>query len=171
VPPKGECKPFQEVLIELGTRLKLPAFVTKDGTRKYRDYPDFIVNYETEPGSGIGFLSGWRGKGGEKFLKGEPNPASGRCTPRTTASTTTRCRSPTSTCATGTRATWTGRRGTGSRATPTRSAHLYSEVLQKFRLAAQGKGDRRKPPAHLKQRIETYLRPAALLLRAAGSAG
>jgi len=32
------------------------------------------VNWETEPGSGIGFLSGWRGKGGEKFLRGEPNP-------------------------------------------------------------------------------------------------
>ncbi|MES9966885.1 MAG: hypothetical protein ABW074_06400, partial [Sedimenticola sp.] len=24
-------------------------------------------------GSGIGFLAGWRGKSGEKFLKGEPN--------------------------------------------------------------------------------------------------
>ena len=74
VPPKGECKPFQEVLIELGSRLGLPAFVTKDGRRKYRDYPDFIINYETEPGSGIGFLAGWRGKGGEKSLRGEPNP-------------------------------------------------------------------------------------------------
>ena len=31
LPPTGECKPFQEVLIELGTRLKLPAFVTKEG--------------------------------------------------------------------------------------------------------------------------------------------
>ncbi len=79
VPPKGECKPFQEVLIELGSRLGLPAFVTKDGRRKYRDYPDFIVNYETEPGSGIGFLSGWRGKGGEKSLRGEPNPRGSRC--------------------------------------------------------------------------------------------
>ncbi len=56
VPPKGECKPFQEVLIELASRLKLPAFVTAAGARKYRDYPDFIVNFETEPGSGIGFL-------------------------------------------------------------------------------------------------------------------
>ncbi len=74
VPPKGECKPFQEVLIELGSRLKFPAFTRPDGTRKYRDYPDFIVNYETEPGSGIGFLAGWRGKGGEKFMRGEPNP-------------------------------------------------------------------------------------------------
>jgi anaerobic selenocysteine-containing dehydrogenase len=31
VPPTGECKPFQEVLIELGTRLKLPAFVGAEG--------------------------------------------------------------------------------------------------------------------------------------------
>jgi anaerobic selenocysteine-containing dehydrogenase len=74
VPPTGECKPFQEVLIELGSRLKLPVFANPDGTRKYRDYPDFIVNYETEPGSGIGFLAGWRGKGGEQFMRGEPNP-------------------------------------------------------------------------------------------------
>src|ERR1700754_4482262 len=74
VPPKGECRPFQDVLVELGFRLKLPAFVTKEGARKYRDYPDFIVNFETEPGSGIGFLAGWRGKGGEKAMRGEPNP-------------------------------------------------------------------------------------------------
>src|SRR5574337_1156675 len=74
LPRKGECRPFQEVLIELAGRLGLPKFVHADGTRKYRDYPDFIVNYETEPGSGIGFLAGWRGKGGEKFMHGEPNP-------------------------------------------------------------------------------------------------
>jgi len=74
VPPTGDCKPFQEVLIELGSRLKLPAFTNDDGSRKFRDYPDFVVNYETAPGSGIGFLAGWRGKGGEKFMKGEPNP-------------------------------------------------------------------------------------------------
>ncbi|MGD8616799.1 MAG: molybdopterin-dependent oxidoreductase, partial [Gammaproteobacteria bacterium] len=53
--PRGECKPFQEVLLELGARLHLPAFTAEDGSRKYRDYPDFIVNYETSPGSGIGF--------------------------------------------------------------------------------------------------------------------
>jgi len=50
VPPTGDCKPFQEVLIELGSRLKLPTFVTPAGQRKYRDYRDFIVNWETEPG-------------------------------------------------------------------------------------------------------------------------
>ena len=37
--------------------------------------------------------------------------------------------------------------------------HLYSEVLQKFRLAAQGKGPSRKPPEHLKERLATYFDP------------
>ncbi|MCW8927199.1 MAG: molybdopterin-dependent oxidoreductase, partial [Gammaproteobacteria bacterium] len=65
VAPTGECKPFQEVLLELGSRLKLPVFTREDGSRKYRDYPDFVTNFETAPGSGIGFLAGWRGKSGE----------------------------------------------------------------------------------------------------------
>ena len=34
VPPTGECKPFQEVLIEMGSRLKLPAFTDDSGKRK-----------------------------------------------------------------------------------------------------------------------------------------
>ena len=37
--------------------------------------------------------------------------------------------------------------------------HLYSEVLQKFRLAAQGKRVGKQPPEHLRQRIETYFDP------------
>jgi anaerobic selenocysteine-containing dehydrogenase len=37
--------------------------------------------------------------------------------------------------------------------------HLYSEVLQRFRSAAQGKGLTRKPPEHLKKRVETYFDP------------
>ena len=74
LPPFAQCRPFQEVLVELASRLKLPAFTTADGQRKYKDYPDFIVRYETAPGSGIGFLSGWRGKDGDTPLRGEPNP-------------------------------------------------------------------------------------------------
>ncbi|MDP1957096.1 MAG: molybdopterin oxidoreductase family protein, partial [Rhodocyclaceae bacterium] len=37
--------------------------------------------------------------------------------------------------------------------------HIYSEVLQKFRAAAQGKGLTRKPPEHLKARVATYFDP------------
>ncbi|KGW45245.1 molybdopterin oxidoreductase family protein [Burkholderia pseudomallei MSHR684] len=74
VPPTGECKPFQEVLIELASRLKLPAFTNADGTRKFRDYPDFVINYQTAPDSGVGFLIGWRGEDGGDALVGAPNP-------------------------------------------------------------------------------------------------
>jgi anaerobic selenocysteine-containing dehydrogenase len=58
LPPKGDCKPFQEVLIELAGRLQFPAFTQADGARKFKSYPDFVVNYETAPGSGIGFSVG-----------------------------------------------------------------------------------------------------------------
>lgn len=36
---------------------------------------------------------------------------------------------------------------------------LYSEVMQTFRLAAQGKRPGRRPPEHLRQRVETYFDP------------
>ena len=72
VPPLGECKPFQEVLSSSASRLKLPAFTTAEGGRKFKDYPDFIVNFEAQPG--IGFLMGWRGKDGNEHLRGAPNP-------------------------------------------------------------------------------------------------
>jgi anaerobic selenocysteine-containing dehydrogenase len=74
VPPTGECRPFQEVLVELAARLKFPAFTKPDGERKFSGYQDFVVNFQTAPDSGVGFLIGWRGKDGEKALVGEPNP-------------------------------------------------------------------------------------------------
>ena len=160
VPPTGECKPFQDVLIEIGSRLGLPAFVRKDGVRKFRDYPDFIVNYETEPGSGIGFLAGWRGRGGEKSLTGEPNPrqwemyAQNNCVfhyplPKSYQYMRNWNRGYLE---------WSLRNRITRYADPI-LVHVYSEVLQKFRLAAQGKGLGRKPPAALRQRIATYFDP------------
>ena len=65
-------RPWQEVMIELGARLKLPVFTNADGTPKYKGYKDFITYYEREPG--IGFLAGYRGADGSKSLRGEPNP-------------------------------------------------------------------------------------------------
>ena len=37
--------------------------------------------------------------------------------------------------------------------------HIYSEFLQGFRLAAQGKRPGRQPPEHLRKRVETYFDP------------
>jgi anaerobic selenocysteine-containing dehydrogenase len=160
LPPTGECKPFQEVLIELGSRLKLPAFVNEQGERKYRDYPDFVVNYETAPDSGIGFLAGWRGKGGEKFMKGEPNPnqwemyAKNNCVfhydlPKSYQYMRNWNQGYLE---------WAKRHSLTRFAEPI-NVHIYSEVLQKFRLAAQGKSIGKQPPDHLRDRINTHFDP------------
>ncbi|MGL4232028.1 MAG: molybdopterin oxidoreductase family protein, partial [Casimicrobium sp.] len=37
--------------------------------------------------------------------------------------------------------------------------HIYSEFMQRFRLAAQGRGEGRKPPEHLRERVATYFDP------------
>jgi anaerobic selenocysteine-containing dehydrogenase len=160
LPPKGECRPFQDVLVELGTRLKLPAFVDADGARRYRDYPDFIVNYETDAGSGIGFLAGWRGKGGERFMRGEPNPrqwemyAQHDCVfhyelPRSYQYMRNWNKGYLN---------WARHYGLTRFAEPI-AIHLYSEVLQRFRLAADGRRPGRRPPERLRARIATYFDP------------
>ena len=160
VPPKGQCKPFQEVLIELGSRLKLPAFTKADGGRKFRDYPDFIINYETEPGSGIGFLAGWRGKGGEKFLKGEPNPKQWEMYEKNNCVFQYHLPKSYQYMRNWNQGylEWAQRHRLTRYAEPI-LVHIYSEVLQKFRLAAQGKSQGKQPPDHLRKRIETYFDP------------
>ncbi len=160
VPAKGQCKPFQEVLIELGARLKLPVFVNADGSRKYRDYPDFIVNYETEPGSGIGFLAGWRGKGGEKFMKGEPNPSQWEMYEKNNCVFHYELPKSYQYMRNWNKGylEWAQRHRLTRYAEPI-NIHIYSEVLQKFRLAAQGKRKGKQPPASLRSRIETYFDP------------
>ncbi len=160
VPPTGECKPFQEVIIELGSRLKLPAFVNEQGERKYRDYPDFVINYETAPGSGIGFLAGWRGKGGEKFMKGEPNPNQWEMYEKNNCVFQYELPKSYQYMRNWNQGylEWAKRHSLTRYAEPI-NIHIYSEVLQKFRLAAQGKSDGKQPPDHLRDRINTHFDP------------
>ncbi|NIR30878.1 MAG: molybdopterin-dependent oxidoreductase [Gammaproteobacteria bacterium] len=160
VPPKGECKPFQEVLIELGARLGLPAFVREDGSRKYRDYPDFIVNHETEPGSGIGFLAGWRGKGGEKFMKGEPNPNQWEMYEKNNCVFHYELPKSFQYMRNWNRGylRWAQEHRLTRYAEPI-NCQIYSEVLQKFRLAARGKRPGKQPPERLRGRVDTFFDP------------
>jgi len=160
LPPTGDCKPFQEVLIELASRLKLPAFTRADGSRKFRSYPDFIVNYETDPGSGIGFLSGWRGRGGEKFMRGEPNPQQWETYEKNNCVYHHQLPPSYQYMRNWNKGylEWSLRNRITRYAEPI-LIHLYSEVLQSFRRAAQGKGDSRKPPPQLRERIATYFDP------------
>ena len=160
LPPTGDCKPFQEVLVELASRLKFPAFTTAEGARKFKDYPDFVVNYETAPGSGIGFLAGWRGADGSKSLRGEPNPkqwemyAKNNCVFHYTMPENIQYMR-----------NWNQDYMVWAQANGLRRdkdpivIHLYSEFLQKFRLAAQGKGGGRQPPQRLRERVATYFDP------------
>ena len=160
VEPTGECKPFQEVLIELGSRLKLPAFVDEQGERKFRDYPDFVINYETAPDSGIGFLAGWRGKGGEKFMKGEPNPNQWEMYEKNNCVYQHELPKSYQYMRNWNQGylEWAKRHSLTRYAEPI-NIQIYSEVLQKFRLAAQGKSDGKQPPEHLRNRINTHFDP------------
>jgi sulfite dehydrogenase (quinone) subunit SoeA len=160
VPPFRECKPFQDVLVELAGRLKFPAFVNPDGSRKFVDYRDFVIKFETEPGSGIGFLSGWRGKDGTQFLKGEPNPrqwemyAANNCVFHYELPPSYQYMR-----------NWNhGYLEWAQRVRMRRFGEpiliqLYSEVMQTFRLAAQGKRPGRRPPEPLRERVEMYFDP------------
>jgi sulfite dehydrogenase (quinone) subunit SoeA len=155
VEPLGECKPFQDVLVELGRRLQLPAFA------KYKNYEDFVVNWETEPGSGQGFLIGWRGADGSKALIGEPNPrqwemyAQNNCVFHHEMPENMRYMR-----------NWNADYNEWAQKVRLRRhpdpimVALYAEVLQRFRLAAQGK--RRsggRPPEHLRERVEKFFDP------------
>ena len=158
LPPTGQCKPFQEVLIELASRLKFPAFTTAAGERKFSDYPDFVVNFEPQPG--IGFLMGWRGKDGTEHLRGAPNPkqwemyAKNNCVfqhhlPETMHYMRNWNRAYLD---------FAKDKGWRQKNDPVQLA-LYSDTLQSFRLAAQGKTAGRQPPEHLRERIATYFDP------------
>ena len=160
LPPLGQCKPFQEVLVELASRLKFPAFTKVDGSRKYSGYPDFIVNYETAPGSGIGFLSGWRGKDGSQSLRGEPNPnqwamyAANNCVHHHPMPPEHRYMRNWN------RGyiQWAQEVGLRRDNDPI-VIHIYSEFIQRFRLAAQGKTAGRQPPDRLRARVERFFDP------------
>jgi len=70
VEPDRDVRGFQSVLCELGARLNLPGFVNADGTQKYADYSDYIVNHQRRPG--VGPLAGWRA--GDGAGRGESRP-------------------------------------------------------------------------------------------------
>jgi sulfite dehydrogenase (quinone) subunit SoeA len=72
LPPDRDVRPFQDVLVELGTRLKLPGFVKDDGSATYTSYTDYIVRHERRPG--VGPLAGFRGADGTEAGVGAANP-------------------------------------------------------------------------------------------------
>jgi anaerobic selenocysteine-containing dehydrogenase len=71
-PGHAGVRGFQSVLLDLGVRLGLPGMVHEDGSAKFKDYADYIVNHIRRPG--VGPLIGFRGAAGDLEGRGAANP-------------------------------------------------------------------------------------------------
>ena len=158
VTPDRDVRPFQDVMIDLGARIGLPGFINDDGAPKYPGgYPDYIVNHERAPG--IGPLAGWRGEDGDKFGKGEPNPdqldryIENGCFHAHHLDDNQKYFKH----ANKNYLEWAKDVGFVGSADPI-VFQLYSEPMQKFRLAARGHGDVVPPETH-RQRVEMFFDP------------
>ncbi|HSE76828.1 MAG TPA: molybdopterin oxidoreductase family protein [Alphaproteobacteria bacterium] len=156
--PDRDVRPFQDVLIELGARLKLPGFVTAEGAPKYPGlYADYIANHERRPG--IGSLAGWRGPSGDQDGIGAPNPhqlaryVANECFWRYELPEDARFFKHANKAYLEHATTF----GFIDKPEPI-VLQLYCEPLQRFRLAARGHGPIRPPERH-RARIETYFDP------------
>jgi len=158
VTPDRDVRGFQEALIELGARLKLPGFANDDGTPKYPGgYPDYIVNHERQPG--LGPLAGWRGAEGDQTGRGAPNPDQLDRYIENGAFFAHHLAPEQAYFKHANRAYLDWAVGMGFRAAPNPTIfQLYSEPMQAFRLAARGHGERQPPETH-RARIETYFDP------------
>jgi len=158
IEPDRDVRGFQSVLCELGAKLGLPAFTNDDGSQKYADYADYIINHERKPG--IGPLAGWRmgekgltsGRGGVNegqldsyiknggfFVEHIPDGAT-YYKPWNAAYQD-----------------WAVGMGLFDSPQPYLFS-LYVEPMRRFQLAAEGHGDR-QPPDHLRDRIRHAMDP------------
>ena len=155
--PGRDVRGFQSVLIELGARIGLPGLVNEDGSAKYRDYADYITRHERAPG--VGLLAGWRGADGELEAKGPPNPD--QLQRYIDNGGFWRSEVPEDAryfkMANRGYLDWAQRMGFIGHAEPI-VLQLYSETLQKFRLAAQGHGPSQPPEEH-RERVAAYFDP------------
>jgi len=159
--PDRDVRPFQSVLLDLGARLGLPGMVDAEGRPRYPGgYPDYIVNHERKPG--IGPLAGFRGPDGQGQGSGPVNPRQleayieNGCFWRREIPQAARHHR----FANRAYLDWALEMGFLERAAPI-VLQLYSEPLQRFRLAAEGHGSQR-PPEHLRQRILDAFDPLPL---------
>ncbi len=153
-----DVRPFQDVLLDIGARLGLPGLVDDHGNPRYPGgYADYIVHHERRPG--IGTLAGWRGEDGDSHGRGAPNPRQieryvenggywHEPLPEHMRFFKHANRDYLE---------YAEHMGFTPKAEPV-VFQIYSEVMQKFRLAARGHGAVQPPDEH-RARIDTYFDP------------
>jgi anaerobic selenocysteine-containing dehydrogenase len=152
-----DVRGFQSVLLDLGARLGLPGMVHADGAPVYSDYADYIVRHERAPG--VGLLAGWRGDDGAQHGKGAPNPHQLDAYIANNGFWREEIPEHARYYKMANRGylEWARRFGFVADTAPI-VMQLYSETLQKFRLAAQGHGAVQPPPRD-RERVATYFDP------------
>ena len=158
IEPDRDVRGFQSVLCDLGARLGLPGFTNEDGSQKYADYGDYIVNHQRKPG--IGPLAGWRIHDGQlTHGRGEPNAGQldnyiknggfwmGHIPDEALYYKPWNAAYQ----------DWAVNLGLYDSPQPYLFS-LYVEPMRKFQLAALGHGDR-QPPEHLRQRVLDTMSP------------
>ncbi|WP_120634006.1 molybdopterin oxidoreductase family protein [Ruegeria sp. EL01] len=157
IEPDRDVRGFQSVLVELANRMNLPGFTNEDGSPKWKDYADYIVNHERRPG--IGPLAGFRGPDGDKEGRGEANPEQLNRYIENGGFYVAHIPEGADYYKPWNSAYQDWAVGMGIYDSPQPYLfQLYSEPMRKFQLAAEGHGDR-QPPDHLRQRIQDTMDP------------
>ncbi|MEZ5930557.1 MAG: molybdopterin oxidoreductase family protein [Alphaproteobacteria bacterium] len=158
VAPDRDVRPFQDVLLDLGTRLGLPGMTKEDGEPRYPGgYADYLVHHERKPG--VGSLMGWRGQSGDKQGVGPPNPDQLKRYIENGCFWQDEIPEEGAFFKHANQAYLDYAKAMGfiDQAAPI-VIQLYSEVLQKFRLAADGHGIVQPPDQH-RERVGTFFDP------------
>ena len=156
IEPDRDVRGFQSVLVDLGARLDLPGFINEDGSPKYRDYEDYIVNHLRKPD--IGPLAGFRGDGSAEG-RGPVNPKQIEAYIENGGFYVSHVPEEAKYFKPWNNAyqDWAVELGLYDSPSPY-IFNLYSEPMRKFQLAAEGVGER-LPPEHLKDRLKKVMSP------------
>ena len=168
VEPDRDVRGFQSVLLDLGARLGLPGMVNPDGTPKFTDYADYIVNHQRRPG--VGPLIGWRGDG-TKTGRGDPNPDQLARYIENGGFHQAHVPEGASYMKPWNRAYQDWAVETSFYETPQPYLfNIWSEPMRRFQLAAEGQGFI-QPPDHLRDRLKVAMDPLPLWYPAYGDDG
>jgi anaerobic selenocysteine-containing dehydrogenase len=156
IEPDRDVRGFQSVIVDLGARLGLPGFINEDGSPKYKDYADYIVNHLRKPD--IGPLAGFRGDGSAEG-RGSVNPKQLEAYIENGGFYVAHIPDEAKYFKPWNSAyqNWAVELGLYDSPMPY-IFNLYSEPMRKFQLAAEGVGEQ-QPPEYLREQLKAVMSP------------